>query len=73
VPKPSSEHKSDRVLGEVEIKSVWRAAAAEPPLTAAIFKLRLMTAQRGAEVLAMRWDQIVDGWWTIPAEVAKTV
>jgi integrase len=43
----------------------------EPPLTAAAFKLRLLTAQRGAEILAMRWDQIVDAWWTIPAEVAK--
>jgi integrase len=71
VPKPSSENKSDRVLSEAEIKSVWMAAEAEPPLTAAIFKLRLMTAQRGAEVLALRWDQIVDAWWTIPAEVAK--
>jgi integrase len=31
----------------------------------------LLTAQRGAEILAMRWDQISNGWWTIPAEIAK--
>jgi integrase len=71
LPKPSSETRSDRVLNEAEIRAVWKAMEAEAPLTAAMFKLRLLTAQRGAEVLAMRWDQISDGWWTIPAEVAK--
>jgi integrase len=71
LPKPSSENGSDRVLNEAEIRAVWKAMEAEAPLTAAMFKLRLLTAQRGAEVLAMRWDQISDGWWTIPAEVAK--
>jgi len=71
LPKPSSENRSDRVLTAAEIRAVWKATEAEAPLTAAIFKLRLLTAQRGAEVLAMRWDQISDCWWTIPAEVAK--
>jgi len=47
--------------------AIW----AEAPTTAATFKLRLLTAQRGAEVLAMRWNQISSGWWTIPAEIAK--
>ena len=71
LPKPSNENQSDRVLTEAEIRAVWKAIEAEAPLTAATFKLRLLTAQRGAEVLAMGWDQISDGWWTIPAEVAK--
>jgi integrase len=71
IPKPSNENRSDRVLTEEEIRAVWAALGAEAPLTAATFKLRLLTAQRGAEVLAMRWDQISNGWWTIPAEVAK--
>ncbi|HEV2189181.1 MAG TPA: tyrosine-type recombinase/integrase [Stellaceae bacterium] len=71
VAKPSSENRSDRVLNEEEIRAIWQALTAEPPLTAATFKLRLLTAQRGAEVLAMRWDQISNGWWTIPGEVAK--
>jgi integrase len=71
VPKPSSENRSDRVLSEEEIRAVWGALDAETPLTAAIFKLRLLTAQRGAEVLTMRWDRIVNEWWTIPAESAK--
>jgi len=71
LPKPSSENRSDRVLREEEIRAVWLALAAEALSTAATFKLRLLTAQRGAEVLAMRWDQISSGWWTIPAEIAK--
>jgi integrase len=71
VSKPSSENRSDRVLSEEEIRAVWAALEYEVPLTAATFKLRLLTAQRGAEVLAMRWDQISNDWWTIPAEVAK--
>jgi integrase len=71
VPKPSNENRSDRVLSGEEIRAVWLALAAETPTTAATFKLRLLTAQRGAEVLAMRWDQISSGWWTIPAEIAK--
>jgi integrase len=71
LPKPSSENRSDRVLTEEEIREVWHAVGAEAPLTAATFKLRLLTAQRGAEILAMRWDQISNNWWTIPAEIAK--
>jgi len=71
LPKPAGENTRDNVLTEDEIRAVWAAWEAEAPLTAAVFKLRLLTAQRGAEVLAMRWDQIADGAWTIPADVAK--
>jgi integrase len=43
-----------------------------PPLAAAM-KIRFLTAQRGGEVLKMRWrDLDLDaGWWTIPGEYAK--
>jgi len=38
-----------------------------------MFKLRLLTAQRGGEVESMRWLDLdlTNGWWTIPANVAK--
>ena len=41
--------------------------------SAAVFKLRLITAQRGGEVADVRWQDVdLDaGWWTIPAERAK--
>jgi integrase len=43
-----------------------------PPLAAAI-KVRLLTAQRGGEVMRMRWRDVdlETGWWTIPAEYCK--
>jgi integrase len=43
-----------------------------PPMAAAI-KIRLLTAQRGGEVIKMRWrDLDLDAaWWTIPGEHAK--
>jgi integrase len=71
IDKPASENQRDRVLTASEIRKVWAAFTAEGPIIGGAFKLRLVTAQRGAEVLAMRWDQVADGWWTIPAEVAK--
>jgi integrase len=39
----------------------------------AFYKLRLLTAQRGGEVTAMRWQDLdLDGgWWTIPAGASK--
>jgi integrase len=81
--KPSAEQSRSRVLSEAEIKAVW-AHLSEPPadslalnearywkLTRAALQLRLITAQRGKEVLSMRWADIEGGWWTIPADVAK--
>jgi integrase len=43
-----------------------------PPMAAAI-KMRLLTAQRGGEVIKMRWCDVdlQKGWWTIPGEFAK--
>jgi integrase len=41
-------------------------------VSAAAFRLILLTAQRPGEVFRMRWRDIEDGaWWVIPAEVAK--
>ena len=71
VAMPSKERQRDRVLSEDEIRHLWRALDAEELVMAASFKLRLLTAQRGDEVLRMKWADIADGWWTIPAEVAK--
>jgi integrase len=36
-------------------------------------KLRLLTAQRGAEVMGMEWDDVDSeaGWWTIPGAKTK--
>lgn len=43
------------------------------PALAAVQRLRLLTAQRGGEIVRMRWADLDlhAGWWTIPAEHSK--
>lgn len=74
IPRPGgAETPRDRVLNADEIRDLWQAFDGEEPPIRAVFKLRLLTAQRGGEVLSMRWEDLdLDGgWWTIPAERAK--
>lgn len=73
----------DRVLTEGEIKQVWsaldgmhegdKAHRKYRMLSAASLKLRLLTAQRGEEVMGMKWNELdlASGWWTIPATRTK--
>jgi integrase len=69
--KPSLEAQRDRVLTEDEIRAFWSACDAEPGIIGEAFRLMLVTAQRRGEVLSMRWQDIDETWWTIPAEFAK--
>lgn len=71
VPTPAKNRQRDRVLNEDEIRAFWRALDGVDQVMATTFKMRLLTAQRGVEVLSMRWEQIHGEWWTIPADVAK--
>lgn len=63
----------NRVLSELEIRGLWAALEAQPGEMGAVFKLRLVTAQRGGEVADMRWQDVdlKGGWWTVPGEVSK--
>jgi integrase len=72
--RPAPEHQRDRVMTTDELRAVWKAFDQEDdPRTRAMFKLYLLTAQRGGELRAMEWTELdLDaGWWTIPAEKAK--
>lgn len=73
IQAPGKEVQRDRVLSKAEIRATWSAFEAQSPLIAAMFKLRLVTAQRGGEVCSMAWTDIdlEGGWWRIPAERAK--
>jgi integrase len=73
IERPSPEHRRERVLTDSEIKAVWQSLGYETPRMAGMFKLRLLTAQRGGEVSRLRWQDIdIDGgWWTIPPEFSK--
>ncbi|MEE8175560.1 MAG: integrase arm-type DNA-binding domain-containing protein, partial [Gemmatimonadota bacterium] len=70
--RPTKERPRRRVLTDEEIRTLWEALVDEPPLIAASFKLRLITAQRGGEVLSMRHEDIQGDEWLIPAEHFKS-
>ena len=73
IKMPSQENQRDRVFSETEIKALWGAFEQVGPTMECLFKLCLVTAQRGGEVKAMRWQDIDldSGWWTIPAKYSK--
>jgi integrase len=54
--RPAPTRQRDRVLSDDEIRKLWKALDAQPAEMAAVFKLRLITAQRGGEVADMRWQ-----------------
>jgi integrase len=67
------ERPRERVLSADEIRSFWAALESETPLVRIMFRLRLLTAQRGAEVSQMRWVDLdlQNRLWTIPGDIAK--
>lgn len=79
LPAPGKEHKRDRVLSDDEIRQLWAFLHTEPTgeharwtrLSRAVLLLRLITGQRGAELIQMRRADLQGAWWTIPADVAK--
>jgi integrase len=56
VKKPTKETTRDRVLTDGEIRRLWDACATQNAYVCAWFRLRLATAQRGGELLQMRWQ-----------------
>jgi len=56
-----------------EIRRLWNVCATQNAYVCAWFRLRLVTAQRGGELLQMRWQDIdpKSHFWTIPGEFVK--
>lgn len=82
VPIPAKDRRRERVLTEYEIKTVWKAIDKDvrealkshrrrQAMTAGSLKLRLITAQRGGEIMRMEWAEIDGDWWTIPGSKTK--
>lgn len=63
----------DRVLTEIEVKTLWTVLPTLPISTdiQRALKLILVTAQRPGEVAGMHTREINGHWWTIPAERSK--
>jgi integrase len=68
--KPGSEVSRDRVLDEVELVAVWRAASEIAAPYRDAVRLLILTGARRAEISSLRWDEIRDG--AISLEGART-
>jgi integrase len=66
------EQERERVLTESEIAIVWDAMQRLGYPFGKLLQMSLVTAQRKGEVRAMRWRDISDNGWLIPAEHFKT-
>jgi integrase len=73
IKRPAPDRQRRRVLNEEEVRAVWKALDEEHPIIAALFRIRLLTAQRGSEVHGASWEEIdrATGWWTIPGQRSK--
>jgi integrase len=63
----SRENSRDRILGDDEIRTLWR----EQGTYADLLRLALLTGQRREKVASIRWDDIAGNVWTIPAEARE--
>jgi integrase len=61
-----------RLRGE-KIRKFWAALGDERRIIAALFEIRLLTAQRAGDVHGATWAEmnLESGWWTVPADRAK--
>jgi integrase len=76
LPKPAREKARTRVLAPGEVAAVWKTCEQDPSPLAFVLMLRLLTAQRGREILHLNVKDLEpapDGlWWNLPAAVTKS-
>ena len=66
----SAAHERERVLNDDELKIVWKASAADGPFPAFI-RFLLLTASRRNEAAHLRWDELGNDGWLLPASRHK--
>lgn len=73
LPIASAPAKRDRVLSDIEIGLIWRAAGMLGWPWRQFLRLLLVLGQRRDEVAGMRWAELASdrSLWTIPAERSK--
>jgi integrase len=71
--KPKAPKARDRVLGDDELVSIWRATEALREPLGAFYRVLMLTGQRREEVAGMTWAQLdrADAAWVIPVDKAK--
>jgi integrase len=71
ITKPKPPKPRERWLDDDEMASFWHACGTIGWPWEHLFKLLLLLGQRRNETTNMRWSQIKDGVWHIPASLAK--
>jgi hypothetical protein len=61
----------DRILSGDELRAFW-SATADGGVLASWARFLLLTGARRSEAAGLRWTEIVDGVWTLPAQRNKT-
>lgn len=71
--KPDAPKARDRVLSDVELAAVWKAAGKLGEPFGPFFRLLILTGQRRSEVAGIRWAELdhATATWTIPTDRAK--
>ncbi|HEX2446856.1 MAG TPA: tyrosine-type recombinase/integrase [Methyloceanibacter sp.] len=72
IKQPTEEFERDRVLSLDEIKLLWPAFEQTGYPWGPLYQMLLLTAQRRGEVASMKWSQINNDGWRLPAANAKT-
>jgi integrase len=68
--KPS-EIARDRILSDDEIRKIWKAAGQMNIVFGPLVQFLLLTGARKSEASRMRYSEVADGVWTIPASRNK--
>lgn len=73
LPVDKSIDKRERVLSDVEIAEIWRAAGEAALPYGAIIRLLVLTGQRRGEVAGMAWGEVSEdlATWTMPGDRTK--
>jgi integrase len=66
----TAEVSRDRVLTDGELREIWKSAV-DPALSAYV-RFLLLTAARRNEAAEMKWSEVAEGTWTLPASRNKT-
>jgi integrase len=64
----TKEQARSRILNDDELRQVWAAAEADDTQFGAFVRLALLTGQRRSKVVGMKWDDLDNGFWTVPKE-----
>ncbi|HEX9942994.1 MAG TPA: site-specific integrase, partial [Thermoanaerobaculia bacterium] len=71
VSPPAKPRQRSRFLASEELRQLWAALERDGSAMALSFQLRLLTGQRGGEIMRMRWEDVDGDWWTIPGVFTK--